>query len=332
VGRNRKLGNTLPPGIYKHGRKYRVKPGDKWVSFYSVKEAEAYLANPHAPDSLHACVEEYAVYLDEYTENSPDTKRNKLYILRKYAKLTPSMPVGEINHVQLQKAWESTLGKSAHQNHRKVWLDFGKRLQARGLWGTNRTEQTQAIVAKREEARHTDEGYQMIYNAAPDWFQIAMELAVSSLQDAQVLAGITKADVVREEGVRRIRLTRHKTGANLAIVVPDGSRFAAAVDRGLEAKVFGQTLIRRKGANPVLLKGELGKEYRRLRELTGAYSDMKKAPSFRALRSYGGKLYRDAGFSEQYVKSLYAHANQKTTNYYTDDGYEPRYQDVEAGL
>ncbi len=276
----------------------------------------------------------YLAELPSRSLNKDSTRQNAKWILDRYRSRIGHRLVGEITITVLQQIFDRQ-ADSAYVNHRKVWMKFGDWLVAKGRWQENRARKTLAKQVRRKRARHTDIGYQAIYNAADEWLQIAMELAVSSLQDRTVLLELERSDIV--DG--RIRLTRHKTGANLAIL--PGKRLKRAIDRALAVPIAGETLIRRvperRRPGPDWWRVRplyLSHAFSATREASGAYANLEpeERPDFRALRSYGAKLYADAGHPRAYVQALLAHRDTDLTKYYQESGYQTSYVDVEAGL
>lgn len=346
MGRSRKEENSeLAPGVYANNPRgnWRVKDQTgKWRYFPKGKYDEAesfanFVSNLKLkPDLVATLIDQYLAELPKRTQNKSGTIYNKTKILERWKKNIGHHSVFDVDTEALQKIFDK-MTPAAYQNHRKVWVQFGKWLVAKGFWPANHVEGTLAISAPRQKHRHTDEGYQAIYDAAPEWLQIAMELAVSSLQDRGVLCELT-SDSIRSG---RIRLTRAKTGAHLAIEYAAGSRLDQAVKAAQASFVAGDTLIRRipqrRRPGPgwsVVNPTYLSQTFAKVRDKSGAYDEIPKElrPDFRSLRSYGAHLYREAGYSESYVQALMAHSDAKMTAYYAEDGYDPRYVNVRADL
>lgn len=345
MGRQRKDQNSeLEPGVYRHSKGgYRVKRIDGRFRYFgasryedAVEFARMVRAEKGNPDHVNVLVEKWLSELTTRTNNRPATIRNKAYIMRLYGRRWHGKSIINVQHTTLQKVWD-TMTDSAYQNHRKTWKQFGAWLVSQGWWDINRVEKTLWRAAQRQKERHTAEGYQIVYNAAEEWLQVAMELAVTSLQDQAVLCDLRTSDIKDQ----RIQLTRYKTGANLAILMPPGSRLAGAVERARAQGVAGSTLIRRQPQRrrpgpdwSRVTPGYLSHEFTRVRNSSGAYDHLPPnlRPDFRALRSFGGWLYREAGYPDEYVQALYQHRSADLTKYYTESGYAARYMDAEAGL
>lgn len=347
MGRRRKEENRdLVPGLYRHepSNTWRVKDQKGKFKYFGDKryeEAVKFAQHVHSlkteTDNLSVLIEQYLVELPKRTNNKPSTIQAKTWRLNKWVENIGHLSILDIDHIVLQQIFD-TMTPSAYQNHRKDWVKFGEWVVAvPGLWDKNYAEMTLAIQVTREKERHTNEGYQKIYDEAEEWLQIAMELAVSSLQDLSVLCALTNDDI--QNG--RLLLTREKTGANLGIEIATGSRLYKAIKRSKIQFTAGDTLIRRKPkrrrpgkdwsrVNPQTLS----KAFKDARDSSGAYDhiDPSKRPDWRALRSYGAHLYREAGYPDQYIQALLAHKDVKMTDYYTDSGYEPRFIDVKAEL
>lgn len=345
MARRRKEENRdLEPGVYRHkSGGYRVKGHDRKDKYFGKKRyadavalAREVSSRIVEPDAIEVLVEQFVELLPTITKNRPVTIYKKTGLLRRYANNLKGKSVLKITHVSLQSIF-NTMPDAQYQSHRKVWKQFGDWLVSEGFWPENFVIKTMPRQHVRAKHRHTEEGYQTIYEHAEEWLRVAMELAVSSLQDRTVLCELEESDIDGD----RMRLTRHKTGANLAIKIVEGSRLERAVEASRAQFTAGSTLIRRipkrRRAGPDWSRvnpNYLTHAFTAARDESEAYAHLQPElrPDFRALRSFGAHLYREAGHTEQYVQALLAHRSVDLTNYYADDGYQPRYVDVEAGL
>lgn len=76
----------------------------------------------------------------------------------------------------------------------------------------------------------------------------------------------------------------------------------------------------------------LSKTFSQVRDSLGIFQHMDKRerPTFHEIRGLGGKLYLDAGYSDDYVNKLMGHTTQKMTDHYTDPHQE--WTEVRADL
>lgn len=345
MGRRRALGNEkLEPGVYRHPKGgYRVKKTDGKFQYFgqsryddAVALARSVAAKKGSPDEIDTLIEQYIAELPIRTKNKQSTIDAKAYCLRMYARRWQGKSIRNVQHTTLQKVWD-TMTDAAYQNHRKHWRQFGKWIVSKGWWELNRVDKTLWRGTERQKERHTPEGYAAIYEKADDWLRDAMDLAIYSLQDQTVLCDLLKSDAKDD----RLVLTRYKTGANIALLMPEGTKLRTTVDRAIDRWTAGDTILRRVPSRrrpgkdwSAILPGYLSHQFTKVRNESGAYDHLPPAlrPDYRALRSYGGWLYREAGYSDEYVRQLYQHRSLNLTQYYTESGYKPRYADAEAGL
>lgn len=342
----------LEPNLYPHakgGFKYRDPRTKRW-EYWRVDRAEAQrrakernqLLPSKRADSVSRVIADYLDYLRAQTKNKPSTLAIKEDILGFYSRTFHSFSIRSITRAVLLEHWQ-TIGPHGWQKHRTIWIHLLRYAVSRGLCEENEAEKTLPPAnLDRKRQRHTEGGYKLIYEAADEWLRIAMDLAVSSLQDRSTLCAAKRADITwSQDGSGRWLLTRSKTGANLAIKLRPGSRLEAAVRRALAHPVTGTYLIRkapdrrRKGkleytqVNP----DYLSKAFAAARDESGAYADLEpeQRPAFHDLRAYGSWLYEKAGYPVQYVQALMAHGSAKMTAHY-QAGHEIKYVDVEADL
>lgn len=292
------------------------------------------------PNNVFNVIERYRQRLQKLG-HAATTLAEKERILGIYKKKIGEFDWKFVDRAALRAKW-SQLKPHAWQKHRSVWVDLYRFAIAEGICDQNEAEMAlppTAAELERITDRHTDAGYKAIYDAAPEWLQIAMELAVSSLQDLSTLVAARRTDPV-VGGVWRV--TRGKTKAHIEIKVPEGSRLAKAVTRAQTFPVFGTYLIRREPERrkrsrsrdefTQVLGAFLSHEFTRVRDEAEAY-DMppEKQPTWHGLRSYGSHLYELAGYSTEYIQALMGHESPKMTEHY-QDGYGVKYESAEAGL
>jgi enterobacteria phage integrase len=337
----------LADNLYPHHRGgYRYKdPRTKRWEYWNVPLAEAQkrarernqLLPSKRSGSVSRVIADYLDYLEKESGNKASTLDIKRDILGFYSRTFHGFHLRSMTRGVFAKHWE-TIGVHGWQKHRTIWIDLYRWAIAHGIVETNEAEATlKPKRLDRKRTRHTEEGYAAVYTAAPEWMQIAMDLAVASLQDRSTICAAKRMDVAGGRWV----MTRSKTGARLAIKIAPGSRLEAAIRRALAYPVTGHYLLRkapdrRRGGKveaTQVLPGYLTSEFRKVRDASGAYDDLEpeQRPAFHDLRAYGSWLYEKAGYPTEYVQALMAHESKKTTQFY-QEGHEVKYIDVEAGL
>jgi integrase len=343
--RQRKAGNReLERNLYRHPRRgFRYKdPRTKRWEYWNVELPEAQkrarernqLLPAKRADSVSRVIADYLDYINSESGNKQSTLDIKRDILLFYSRAWHGYSLRSVTRAALLKHWRS-IGPWGWAKHRNIWSDLYRWAISNGMVDTNEAELALAPRSKalqRKRQRHTDEGYKAIYEQAEEWLQIAMDLAVSSLQDRSTICAAKRADIADGKWL----LTRRKTGANLAIKITAGSRLEAATRRAMAYQVAGITLLRRapeRGRRTAVTPDYLTKAFAEVRERSKAYQDLppEQQPAFHDLRAYGSWLYEKAGYPTEYVQALMAHGSAKTTLFY-QDGHEIRYSEVDAGL
>tara|TARA_B100001123_G_C15273341_1_gene1011147 strand:- start:461 stop:1483 length:1023 start_codon:yes stop_codon:yes gene_type:complete len=332
----------LPPNLYPHpngGFRYK---GDEW-EYWSVAEHEAIAKanrlNAVRPskdfDSVSRVIAAYKADLRARGNNRESTLAVKESILNIYARAWKNIAFCRVTRKALMNHWKK-IGPHGWQKHRVIWIGLYKFAIANGWAESNEAEKTLLPPnLERKRQRHTLEGYNAIYEKADDWLQIAMELAVSSLQDRSTLCAALRADY--DDGIWQC--IRPKTGARLAIKVAPATRLHTALERAMSAPVFGSHLIRRDPTRRVTRPGMdfsavtpdyLSKAFAKAR--AGVYDlPADEQPGFHDLRALGSWLYKKAGYPAEYVQALMAHSDKAMTAHY-QEGHETPYTEVEAGL
>ncbi len=196
-----------------------------------------------------------------------------------------------------------------------------------------------------ERARLTQAEYDRIWKIAPHWFRVAMDLSLRSLQSRLEVAHMRYSDE-REPGylfVDRQKVARHEAG-HIRIAV--GPRLREVITRSREDALASPFIVHRlpeRRRRDHLQRKEhwtqvrperLTREFARLRDKAEVRSDLpaKQRPTFHEIRSLGGRLLEEAGWSDEAIQALYGHTTAAMTKKYLDRrGREVQYTDAEAG-
>ncbi|MCD9096139.1 tyrosine-type recombinase/integrase [Luteimonas sp. A1P009] len=209
-----------------------------------------------------------------------------------------------------------------------------------GWIDSNPAEATRKFANQRKRERLTIEVYRKVHQKAPAWLQNAMDLSLLTLLRREDVAGLRFTDVrdgalwvvpQKTEGSSAVRL-KIKVGADLAALIArcrDDIVSPYLVHR-LPEKARPQGM---KAATRVhhtqLLPEQITREFKDARELAGITGA--NPPTFHEIRSLGGALLREQGWTLQQVQALMGHASEAMTNVYLE-GHEVPWSDVETGL
>lgn len=290
--------------------------------------------------SLSVLIPRYISYLDQ-TSNRDTTLKVKRTILHFYRRAWGKYPVTSVTRTLLLEHWE-TIGEHGWQKHRSIWSKFYEWCIARNYCESNEAQKAgPPPKVERVTQRHTAEGIALIRAKAEPWLQIAIDLAIYSLQDRSTLLAARRSDVTETDEGLVWACTRTKNTKHLEISAPKGTELYKALRRALTHEVAGTYLVRRSVGRRVrsaersewsqVLPNYLTQQFAAAR--VGAYDlPVPQQPGFHQLRAWGAYLYQQAGYPRAYVQALMAHEKAKMTEHYQKGHGEVERVSVEAGL
>lgn len=292
------------------------------------------------PDSIASLIDSFErdwVPTKKYAKGTLDNLKNRLNKIRdeKGGRPARSVTVKELND------WlDQNFVNNARVKHRNTLIDIYRFGIAVGTIPSSVGNIAQMTLNRPENDRVTvpldEEEFYRIRDNAPSWLQNAMNLCLITLQDRTAMS-IAMHEHCADD---HIQFVRQKTGARLAIRICDGIERILAQSRqsGIASPYIihrrPERIYKSKGKQhwSQVLPGYISKEFSRVRDECRAYSDLdiEARPGFYSIKSLGGKLYLDAGYPKEYVRSLMGHEEVSTTEIYTDR-YLP-FEMVGAGL
>lgn len=207
-----------------------------------------------------------------------------------------------------------------------------------GWCDTNVALATRKHVHKRKRDRLTIEVYNAIYKKAPTWLQIGMDLSLLTLLRREDVAALRFTDA-REGKLHVMPLkTANSTGVRLRIAMSEP--LAALVARARD-DVASPFIVHRlpEKARPAEMRAKKRTHHTQVlpEQLSRAFADAREAaeigganpPTFHEIRSLGGALLREQGWSKEEVQALYAHTDATQTAEYLE-GHEQPWTDVQS--
>ncbi|ADV26974.1 integrase family protein [Pseudoxanthomonas suwonensis 11-1] len=209
-----------------------------------------------------------------------------------------------------------------------------------GWIDSNPAELTRKFSHTRQRARLTLDTYRAIHAQAPGWLRNAMDLSLLTLLRREDVATLRFADVhddalwvvpQKTEGSTAVRL-RIKMGADLAALVARCRD--AVVSPYLVHRLPEKAKPRGKGAagrvhHTQVMPEQITRAFAEARDAAGIGGE--SPPTFHEIRSLGGALLREQGWSLQQVQALMGHASEAMTSVYLE-GHEVPWSEVETGL
>lgn len=285
-------------------------------------------------------------YVDERQPHeglAPSTLKLENYRLVALRRDLGHLPTVELS-VRACADWLDGFKGNAYTKHRGTLVKVCKFGLAKGLLDGNPAEGTLTNPRTAEERKRlplSKAQFDAIYAIAPDWMQVAMDLALISLQ--------RRGDLVRArydhiEGnvwqVIQSKTEKHGHRAFLKITMGEGLQEVIQRSRSIAPVcpfILHRVPERKKKAAALdhwaqITPDHLSKMFAQLRDCLPEFQAMSKEqrPGFHTIRGLGGHLYLKAGFSDEYVKQLYGHTTQEMSDEYTDQHVE--WTDVRADL
>lgn len=200
--------------------------------------------------------------------------------------------------------------------------------------------QTRKAVYRRQRERLTKPMYDEIWKCAEPWLRNAMDLSLLTLLRREDIASLEFSDV--RDGKLWVvpGKTEGTTGARIRLKV-EGA-LADVLSRCRDA-VLSPYLIHRLPERARPQEKRAGKRMHHTQvlpeQLTRGFQDARDAagiegknlPTFHEIRSLGGALLRDAGWSVEQVQALMTHTSPSMTEHYLG-GHEAPWTDVSIGL
>jgi integrase len=276
-------------------------------------------------------------------ELSPSTEKHYVSHLNRFLKDKPDWLVSEVSTADIANYLDETFVNDSYIKHRGMLLELFRFSINKGARSDNPVVAIYSKFAiKKKRNRLTIKEYKAIHTIAPEWMQIAMELALITLQGRHEVCNMKFSDirdgylyVVREK-------TRKNEWAHLRIKM--NPALIKLKSRAQQSGIVSPFFVHRNPERRVraenkehwtqLALNDFTKRFRELREKTGLFDHVPKEnrPTFHEIRSLGAWLYEKQGFDgTDYVQKLMAHSDEKMTKYY-QSGHEERWMDVRADL
>ena len=235
----------------------------------------------------------------------------------------------------------------SYKQHRSVLSQLFRLAMTKGWCKFDPVEATlasrSAAKVKKKRNRLTKDQFEAICEVAPPWLQLAMKLALITLQRRGDLVRLQFSDIKNN----RLFLVQQKTekwGMSARLSIGIGASLNALINEARQSGVLSPMIIHRKPLrNPPVnkLKKEhwsavspryLTNAFKEARDKTGLFEKVTKErrPTFHEIRSLGGSLYKEAGWSTKQVQELMGHTSEDMTETYLN-GHE-QWTEVEACL
>ncbi len=282
-------------------------------------------------------------FLAEYLPGqglSDSTRRNYESYYRRYASAWGDTLIRAIDR-QTLGAWLAALPSAdAYNKHRTRLVELWRFAIARGYCDDNEPERTlvrnqsKRIEAnRRKRQRLTLEQFAAIHAAAPEWFKIAMELALITLQGRTEIAN-ARFDDVRDGWLYFIRAKTDEISDMAFIRIAITPQIEALIARARRSGIASPMIVHYRPMRRIRAQMDakahwsavtppyLSRTFQDLRDACPLFAGMEPAerPTFHEIRSLGARLYQEAGYGMDYIQPLMTHSDKKTTQLYLEGG------------
>jgi len=209
-----------------------------------------------------------------------------------------------------------------------------------GWMESNPAMQTRRFAFERKRDRLTLDAYKAIWQQAAPWLRNAMDLSLLTLQRREDIVSF-HFGAVRDGALYVVpEKTKASTGIRLKI---DLSESLAALVARCRDDVVSPFLVHRlpEKARPQdkraktrthhtqVLPEQLSRAFKDAREAAGIKGD--NPPTFHEVRSLGGALLQEAGWTKAQIQALMGHASESMTKHYLE-GHEQPWMPVSPGI
>jgi len=198
---------------------------------------------------------------------------------------------------------------------------------------------TRKFNHERQRERLTLEAYKLIWEKAPAWVRNAMDLSLLTLLRREDVVSLRFANV--SDGALWVVPSKTEGTSGVRLKIAVNSELEALLARCRDAVVSPflvhrlplkgrpqQLRAKNRGHHTQVLPEQLSRAFAGARDEAGITGD--NPPTFHEIRSLGGALLQDAGWTLKEVQALMGHASESMTQHYLD-GHEQPWCDVAAG-
>ncbi|MGM0703842.1 MAG: tyrosine-type recombinase/integrase [Pseudomonadota bacterium] len=230
---------------------------------------------------------------------------------------------------------------SAYVQYRAVLSQVCQYAQTKGWLESNPVEPTRSSNQYQKQRRRlTVEQFQAIHALAPEWMQVAMELALLCLFGrAEVINA--RFDDVRDGRLHYVRQKTKERSKTAYVAIALTPPIEELIKRARALPPMSPYIVHhqpgrmRRSASKehwTQLSGDqLSKEFARLREQVPSIARLpdKAKPTFHEIRALGSRLHERAGTDVAAIQVLMGHADPEMTEVYLD-GHDIRWQQAQG--
>lgn len=300
-------------GLYRHGRKYRTRSGNRWVCFAGPYEAACRAFRQFRQSGDAGYRGSVAALLDWYLSDIAPTRlrprtladyRYDAEMLKRGLGHIPATMLGP-EHIAVYRD-ERAVVAPGHVNHELSVLRIAYQFAAeRGRVQSNPAREVRKVARRKRERLITDAEFLAVHEQATPSGRIAMLLALRTLQRPQDVLAFGPQHVAKlDDGRRVLRFVQQKTQSKVDILLE--GELARVIDEHRSLRTYVHTARgHRYGVNT------FSSMFRKWRQKAGV-DDF----GLRDLRAKGATdMYRD-GVPLRVIQTLLGHRSPTMTERY----------------
>ena len=300
-----------------------------------------------ALDSMNKLIDEFIEHYLIPKKYAASTLKEKHRCLKTYRKRWGNDSTAELTTSDIVQ-FLNPLPANTYNKHRPMLIQLFTFAIHQGYTDRN----VAAVTMTKEEPKktrneHTKEGFDTIYNYAPDWMKRAMNIALLTLQRRSDLVGLRTEQVNMEKKTITILQDKSRNYASpVFIEIEMGDDLYQEVKACYRSGILCPYLIHSRPArtsqkqraskpHPFAITPEnLTKKFAKYRDESGAYDHIpaRLRPSWHDIRGLGTYLYEQADFPPEYIIALAGWTGEKMLKKYLEGHVEIKPVRVSAGL
>lgn len=266
--------------------------------------------------------------IDKHPKLTKGSKDNKRYKLNRIVSELGERDIQSFRTLDITKFLEQ-FERDPYKQHRLVIEQLFNFAISKGFFeGANPVTPTPATDIHdkgKERKRLTVDQYRAIYALAPDWMQVAMDLALHLAQGRSEVSRMQFSDI--KDGVLYVvrQKTQSKEHSRLAITL--SPTVEAIIRRARTLPPLDKHVVHylqpRRGVHGVT-PDNLTKTFQRLRDKTKLFAGVspRARPTFHEIRALSSHLMESQGIGKDQIQAIMAHAEASTTEIYLGDHAE----------
>lgn len=234
-----------------------------------------------------------------------------------------------------------TEGLRARQQFRTVLIFVLEHAVQEGWMANNVARLTKTPKPRRQRNRLTLDAYRAVWQKAEPWLQNAMDLSLHTLLRRSDIAAMRFEDI--RDGCLYVIPHKTETSTYVRMKMKLEGQLLRIIERCKDGRLSPYLVHRLPSRLPAhgkrakerehhlqLLPEDITRGFREALQAAGLkYTG--PAPTFHEIRSLGGDLYRQAGWTLEQVQTLMGHASEAMTRHYLE-GHDAPWIETPAGL